>query len=325
MSKVFITRKIPDRGIIMLREKGYEVAVNPNDRNLTADELKSSLQSGGYDAVLSMLTDKINADVLSSAGPQCKIFANYAVGFDNVDLAAAKEKNIFITNTPDVLSDTVAEHTFALMLATAHRVVESDKFSRAGSYHGWEPELLLGTDVSQKTLGIVGLGRIGSRVAHFAAKGFDMRVLYYDIKRNENFEKENGAEYRANADDIFREADFISLHVPLLPTTRHLVNADRLRLMKPSAYIVNTSRGPIIDEAALRDALKVGTIRGAAIDVWEHEPELTPGLADLENIIITPHTASATLETRQKMSEVAATNIIAALEGKTPPNIVVLH
>jgi len=320
--KIFITRSIPNRGVELLKQKGWEVVVSPHDRVLAKRELIDALAPGQYDAVLCLLTDKIDGEIMDAAGKQCKIFANYAVGFDNIDLEAARERGIMVTNTPDVLTQTVAEHTFALILAIAHRIAEADKFSRAGRYHGWEPELLLGTDVSQKILGIVGLGRIGSRVAHHAAKGFDMRVLYYDVKRNEDFERETGAQFRANADDIFREADFISIHVPLLDATRHLVNAERLRIMKPTAYLVNTSRGPIVDEAALRDALKAEVIRGAAIDVWEHEPELTPGLADLENIIITPHTASATEGTRQKMAELAAKNIIEKLEGRTPPNLV---
>lgn len=320
--KVFVTRKIPSRGIDMLSAKGYTVAISPHDRVLAKEELIAFLQQDRYDAVLCLLTDKIDAEVLDAAGKQCKIFANYAVGFDNIDLKAVRERGILVTNTPGVLTNTVAEHTFALMLAIAHRVAESDKFSRAGKYRGWEPELLLGTDVSGKILGIVGLGRIGSRVAHHAMKGFDMKVIYFDPKRNEEFEKEFSAAYRPNADDVFREADFVTIHVPLVPETHHLVNTERLKLMKSSAYLINTSRGPIVDEAALRDALKAKIIRGAAIDVWEHEPELTPGLTDLDNIIITPHTASATEETRQQMSELAARNIIEALEGGTPPNLV---
>lgn len=320
--KIFITRKIPNRGINMLADKGYEVVVSPHDKVLSKSELIDALTKDRYDAVLCLLTDKIDGEVFDAAGKQCKIFANYAAGFDNIDLVAAQERGIMVTNTPGVLSDSVAEHAFALILAIAHRIAESDRFSRAGKYHGWEPELLLGTDVSRKVLGVVGLGRIGSRVAAIGRRGFDMPVLYYDVKRNESFERESGAEFRADADDIFREADFVSLHVPLLDATRHLVNAERLKLMKPTAYLVNTSRGPIVDEAALRDALKAGTIRGAAIDVWEHEPELTPGLAGLDNIIITPHIASATEETRQRMSELAAKNIIEALEGRTPPNLV---
>lgn len=307
----------------MLSAKGYIVAVNPEDRALSQDELIVYLKQDRYDAVLSMLTDRIDTEVLDAGkAAGVKIFANFAVGFDNIDVKAAQERGIMVTNTPDVLTETVAEHTFALMLAISHRIPESDRFSRAGKYQGWAPELLLGTDVSGKTLGVIGLGRIGQLVAHHAVKGFDMRAIYFDVKRNENFEKEFDAEYRANVDDVFREADFVSLHVPLTPNTLHLVNAERLRLMKPTAYLINTSRGPIVDESALRDALKAGTIKGAGIDVWEHEPELTPGLAELENIILTPHTASATEETRQKMGELAAKNIIEALEGRTPPNLV---
>lgn len=299
-----------------MQEKGYEVTVNPHTRVLSRDELIAMAK--GVDAVLSQLTDKIDGQIVDAIGAQLKIIANYAVGYDNLSVKEIAERGVVMTNTPEVLTETVAEHTFALMLAISHRIAESDKFSRAGKYTGWAPELLLGTDVSHKTLGIVGLGRIGSRVAHHAVKGFDMAVLYYDVKRNEQFENEFGAEFRENVDDIFREADFISIHVPLLSATQHLVNEARLRQMKPTAYLINTSRGPIVDEVALRDALKAGVIRGAAIDVWEHEPELTPGFSDLENIIITPHIASATEETRQKMGELAAKNIIEVLEGRQP-------
>src|SRR3989344_4970152 len=185
--KIFITRSIPNRGVELLKQKGWEVVVSPHDRVLAKRELIDALAPGQYDAVLCLLTDKIDGEIMDAAGKQCKIFANYAVGFDNIDLEAARERGIMVTNTPDVLTQTVAEHTFALILAIAHRIAEADKFSRAGRYHGWEPELLLGTDVSQKILGIVGLGRIGSRVAHHAAKGFDMRVLYYDVQRKKDY------------------------------------------------------------------------------------------------------------------------------------------
>ena len=306
----------------MLKAKGYEVVVSPHDRVLAKDELIAFLKADRYDAVLCLLTDKIDGDVLDAAGKQCKIFANYAVGFDNMDLNAAKEQGMMITNTPGVLTDTVAEHTFALLLAIAHRVAEADRFTRAGKYTGWAPMMLLGHDASRKVLGIVGLGRIGSRVAHHAVGGFEMKVIYYDVKRNEDFEKEFGAEFRENADDVFREADFVTIHVPLLPTTKHTVNATRLGLMKKSAYLINTSRGPIVDENALVEALRNNVISGAAIDVYENEPVLAPGLAELENVIITPHIASATEETRQAMSVLAAQNIIEALEGRTPPNLV---
>ena len=321
--KIFVTRKIPDRGINLLQERGYEVVMNPENRVLKKEELLSLLQKGQYDAVLCDLDDKIDGEVLDAAGKQCKIFANYAVGVDNFDLKAAQERGVMMTNTPGVLTDTVAEHAFALLLGIAHRVAEADRFIRAGKYKGWEPMLLLGTDVSKKVLGIVGLGRIGARVAHIARRGFDMRVIYYDVKRNEEFEKEFGAEFRDEVDDIFREADFISLHVPLLPATRRLVDARRLGLMKKNAYLINTSRGPVVDEAALVEALRNGVIRGAALDVYEHEPALAPGLAELENVVLTPHIASATEETRQAMSELAAKNIIAVLEGSAPPNAVI--
>jgi lactate dehydrogenase-like 2-hydroxyacid dehydrogenase len=319
--KVYITRKIPEAGINKLKEKGYEVDINPEDKVLSKKELIKALKKKQYDAVLCLLVDKIDKEVLGAA-PTVKIFANYAVGFDNIDIKAAQEKKVFITNTPDVLTETVAEHTFALMLAVSHRVAEADKFTKIGKFKGWQPMLLLGSDLSHKTLGIIGLGRIGSRVAYHAVRGFDMRVLYYDVKRDENFEREFGAEYKNNVDDVLREADFVSLHVPLLESTRHLINRQRLLIMKPSAYLINTSRGPVIDEKALVEALKNKIIKGAALDVFENEPELAPGLAKLDNVILTPHIASATEQTRSKMSELAAANIIEALEGRTPPNLV---
>lgn len=322
MPKVFVTRKIPEAGIEKLKNVGYEVEVNPEDRVLKKEELISFLKKGKYDAVLALLTDKLDADIFEAAGKQCKIFANMAVGFDNVDIEAAKKAGVMVANTPGVLTDTVAEHTFALMLAIAHRVSEGDRFSRAGKYYGWEPMLLLGTDVSKKTLGILGLGRIGSRVAHHGTKGFEMKVLYYDVKRNEDFEKEFSAQFRATPEEVLKEADFVSIHVPLLPTTHHLINAERLHMMKPTAYLVNTSRGPVIDEKALAAALKNGVIKGAAIDVFENEPLIEPELLKLENIILTPHIASATEETRAKMAQLAAENIIAALSGQAPPNLI---
>ncbi len=312
---------IPKSGIDLLNSRGYEVVVSPKDGVLSKEELIGFVKGQNYDAVLCLLTDKIDAEVLEASRPTVKIFANYAVGFDNIDIDSAKRLKIMVTNTPDILTDTVAEHTFALMLAIAHRVVEADKFVRAGRYEGWAPMLLLGADLSQKTLGIVGLGRIGSRVAFHAVKGFDMKVIYHDIKRNEEFEKTYGAVFYERVDDLLREADFVSIHVPLIPQTRHLIGEAQLKLMKPTTYLVNTSRGPVIDETALAVALNVKTIAGAAIDVFEFEPKVTPGLLNLDNVILTPHIASATEETRNKMSELAATNIIEALEGRMPPNI----
>lgn len=320
MKKIFVSRKIPDRGVEMLKRGGFEVIINPHDRVLSQNELIE--MGNGADGLLCLLTDKINAGVLDGMGSQLKIIANYAVGFDNLDIQAIKSRGIVATNTPGVLTDTVAEHTFALLLSLAHRIPESDRFTRAGKYHGWAPLLLLGQDVSYKTLGILGLGRIGSRVAHHAAKGFNMKVLYYDVKRNEEFEKEVGAEFRQIPEEILKESDFVSIHVPLLPTTKHLINKERLHMMKSTAYLINTSRGPVIEEAALVEALQKNVIRGAALDVYENEPILAPGLSELENVILTPHTASATEETRQKMSALAAENILAFFDGKTPPNLI---
>lgn len=321
MVKIYITRMVSEAGIKILKDKGYEVVINPEDRVLTKEELITFLRGQKYDALFCLLTDKIDGEVMDSFGPQLKIVANMAMGFDNIDVEEAKKRGIMIANTPGVLTDTVAEHTFALMLSIAHRIAEADKFTRALKYQGWAPMLLLGNDLSGKTLGIVGLGRIGSRVAYHALKGFDMKVVYYDVKRNEEFEKNFFAVYMP-LEDLLKQSDFISIHVPLLDSTRHLINAENLKLMKLSAYLVNTSRGPVIDEAALADALKNKVIRGAALDVFEFEPKIAPELLQLDNIILTPHIASATEETRSKMSALAATNIIEALEGRIPSNLV---
>ncbi|MBU1159575.1 D-glycerate dehydrogenase [Patescibacteria group bacterium] len=319
--KIYVTRIIPEGGINKLKDKGYEVDINPEDKVLSKQELVSALKQNPYDAVLCLLTDAIDGEIFDAV-PSAKIFANYAVGYNNINIQEAKKRNIIITNTPGVLTETVAEHTFALMLAISHRVSEADRFTRAGKYKGWGPMLLLGSDLSHKILGVVGLGRIGSRVAYHGAKGFDMKVIYYDVNRNEEFEKEFNAEFKSNVNDVLKEADYVSIHVPLLDSTKHLINQQRLSIMKPTAYLINTSRGPVVDEIALVEALKNKTIKGAALDVFEKEPELMPGLADLENVILTPHIASATEETRSKMSEMAADNIIAALENQTPPNLV---
>jgi len=320
MLKIYITRMVPESGIKMLKDKGYEITVNSEDRVLTKEELITALNGHNYDALFCLLTDKIDGEVMDAFGPQLKIIANMAVGFDNINAADAKKHGIMITNTPGVLTDTVAEHTFSLMLAIAHRIPEADKFTRALKYQGWAPMLLLGSDLSGKTLGVIGLGRIGSRVAHHAVKGFEMKVLYYDVNRNEEFEKEFGAVF-VSLDDLLKQSDFVSIHVPLLPATRHLINAEKLKLMKLTSYLVNTSRGPVIDEAALAKALADKTIKGAALDVFEFEPAINPDLIKLDNVILTPHIASATEETRSKMSALAATNIVEALEGRIPPNI----
>ncbi len=320
--KIFVTRPIPEEGLNMLREKSYEVVVNEaaRDRVATKEEVLAGVAVA--DALLSILTEKIDGEVMD-AGKNLKIIANYAVGFDNVDLDAAKERNLMVTNTavPEVF-ESVAEHTFALMLAIGHRIVEGDQFARDGKYTAWGPELLMGTDIYKKTLGIVGLGNIGKKVTYQAVRGFDMKVVYNDLKPNTDFEKEFGATYVEKLEDMLPQCDFVTLHVPLLDATRHLMNAERFKLMKNTAFMVNTSRGPVVDEKALVKALKDGDIRGAGIDVYEFEPEITSELKEMDNVIITPHIASATDATRGAMSVAAATNIIEALEGRTPPNLI---
>lgn len=318
MFKVFITRQIPKIGIDLLKEKDFEISVGPEGK-ISRGELLEKVK--GVDAILSVLTEKIDKEVMEAAGKQLKIVANYAVGYDNIDVAEAKKRGIMVTNTPGVLTDAVADHAVALFFAITRRVVAADRYTRAGQYQAWGPKLFLGEDIKGKTLGIVGLGRIGLAVAQRMKKGFEMRIIYYDIRRNEELEKEEGFGY-CELNDLIKEADFVSLHTVLTDQTRHLINKERLELMKPTAYLINTSRGPIIDEKALVEILKNKEIAGAALDVFENEPALTPGLAELENVVLTPHIASATKATRDRMAEMAANNIIAALNGQTPPNLV---
>lgn len=318
MPKVFITRQIPKVGIKLLKDKGWEVSVGP-EGSISREELLEGVKE--VDAILSVLTEKIDGEVMDAAGSQLKIVANYAVGYNNIDVAEAKKREVAVSNTPGVLTDTVADHAVGLILAVAQRIVEADKYTRAGEYKAWGPKLFLGGDIKGKTLGIIGLGRIGFAVAERLMKGFEMKIIYYDIKQNEELEKEHNLEYR-EIGDLLKEADFVSLHTALTDETKHLINAERLGLMKSSAYLVNTSRGPIIDEKALVEILKNKGIAGAALDVFENEPELSPGLAELDNVILTPHIASATIGTRNKMAEMAANNIIAKIEGQTPPNLV---
>jgi len=320
MPKIFVTRQILESGINLLKGKDYEVEVSDFDGVLPREQLLGKIK--GADAVLALLTDKINAEFFDAAGPQLKIVANYAVGYDNIDVPEAKKRGIIVTNTPDVLTESVAEHAIALMFALAHRIVESDQFMRDGKYAGWAPMLFLGNDMAGKTVGLVGLGRIGSTVAKRLKQGFDMKIMYFDVHRNEDLEKEYGLVY-ADLETVLRKADFVSIHVPLLPATRHLIGEAQLKMMKKGAYLINTSRGPIVDEKALVEVLKNGVIRGAGLDVYEEEPKMAPGLAELDNVVITPHTASATEETRGAMSELAAKNIIEVLEGRgaiTPIN-----
>lgn len=320
MKKIFVTRRIPEIGLQMLRAAGHAVEISPKNLPLTKRELIRTLRKGAYDGVLSLLTDTIDGDIFDAA-PHAKIFANFAVGFNNIALEEAKKRGVTITNTPGASTESVSEFTLALILNIARRVSEGDRFMRAGKFKGWGPPMF-GRDIKGMTLGIIGSGRIGAEVAKKALRGFEMRVVYYDVVRNESLEREYGARFVPTLEEVLRTADIVSLHVPLLDSTRHLINAERLALMKKTAYLVNTSRGPVIDENALVDALHRGVIAGAGLDVFECEPKLAKGLEKLENVVLTPHIAAGTEIARQEMSRLAALNLIAFFEGRTPPNLI---
>lgn len=327
MPRLFITRLIPDSGLKLLKKtKGLKIDIYEKDQAIPHKELLKRVK--GADILLSLLTDKINKEVFEAAGPQLKMIANYAVGFDNIDLAEAKKRRLVVTNTPGTeISETVAEHAIALLFGLAHRIVEVDTFTRAGKYKGWEPMMFLGTDVCGKTLGVIGTGQIGTALIKRMHDGFGVKILYTDTQRRPEIEKKYGAQFRTKM-QLLKEADFVSLHVPLLPSTRHLISTKELKAMKKTAFLINTARGPVVDEKALVRALLAGEIAGAGLDVYEREPFIdvdptdTLELRKLPNVILTPHTASATVETRQAMSRRAAENILAFLKGKTPPNLV---
>ena len=327
---IFITRPIPSIGIDYLKKhKNFNVIVRKKDSVISRRELLKSVK--GMDAVLSILTDNIDSEVMDAAGKQLKIVANYAVGFNNLDVKAAQKRNVILTNTPaPELSDAVADHAIALMLALAHRIVEADRFTRAGKYHGWGPTLLLGTDLHKKTIGIIGFGRIGQAVAKRAA-GFDIKVLYNSPRQaSKKTEKACNAK-KVSLETLLKQSDFVSIHVPLLPSTKYLIKAKQLNMMKKTAFIINTARGPIIKEKALLDALEAGKIAGAGLDVYECEPLTHCDPRDhtyfrkMDNVIMTPHTASASMEARGSMSLMAAKNIAAVLKGKKPINPVFVN
>ena len=309
--KVFVTRKIPEEGIKLLK-KNFQVRIYPKDKIISRKELLKGVQ--WCDALLCLLTDKIDSGVLK-ANPNLKVVSNYAVGYNNIDVKFASSLGIPIANTPGVLTDAVAEHTFALMMAIARKIPQSDKFTKAGKYVGWDPMLLLGAQLKGKTVGIIGLGRIGIRVSEIAVKGMGMEVIYHDVKRNKDFEKKYNAKF-VSTDKLLRDSDFVSLHVPLLPSTKHLIGSKQFGMMKKTAYLINTSRGPVVNEKSLVSALKKKQIAGAALDVFENEPKLASGLSKLDNVILTPHIASATFEARSAMSLIAAENIVRVLNGK---------
>jgi len=315
--KVFVTRKIPEPGLDLLRTFA-DVEVSPHDRVLTKEEIIAGVK--GKDGLLCLLTDTIDRDVIY-AEPNLQMIASYAVGYDNINVAAATERGIPVSNTPGVLTDTTADMAWALLFSVARRIVEGDSFTRAGKFHGWAPLLMLGRDISNKTLGIVGTGRIGTSVA-VKSKGFNMKILYTDDeRRNEQLEKELGAK-KVQLPELLKTADYVSLHVPLTRSTHHLIGEQELRMMKNTAILINTSRGPVVDEKALIKALKEHWIFGAGLDVYEHEPEISKELRQLDNVVLQPHIASGTIETRTKMAVMAAENMIAGLKGKIPPNCV---
>ena len=316
-SNVFVTRLIPQANIDELK-KHFDGEVNYEDHALPKVELQAKAK--GRDALLTLVTDAVDGELLDAAGPQLKIVANYAVGFNNFDLAAATKRGVILTNTPGVLDDATATHTWALLLSTARRVVESDKYLRQGKWKGWAAMDFIGLDVDRKTLGIAGLGRIGSNVAR-KAKGFDMKIIYSDVRRNMDFEKQFGATY-VDKETLLKESDFLTLHVPLMPETHHYIGEKELKLMKKTAVLINACRGPVVDEKALVKALREKQIWGAGLDVFEKEPQIEPGLAELDNVVIVPHIASSTTETRLAMGRIAVNNIIKVLHGEPPETCV---
>jgi glyoxylate reductase len=300
----------------LLQEKA-EVTLHPEDRAMTGEEIMAQLPRKM--ALLSMGGDAISAQILE-AGRDLKIVANHAVGFNNIDLAAATRLKIAVTNTPDVLTDTTADLTFALILGIARRVAEADRFVRAGKWRGWKPDLLLGGDVHGKTLGIIGLGRIGRAVAQ-RALGFKMEILYSDVRPVEPRTEEQYRLQYVSLQELLSRADFVTVHVPLTPETTHLLGEEELRFMKKTAFLINASRGPVVDEKALVETLKSGRIAGAGLDVFEEEPRVPTDLLQMENVLLLPHIGSATFETREKMAWVAVNNILAILRGELPPNL----
>ena len=316
--KVYVTRQIPEEGINLLKKFCRMVEVNPHDSPLTYDELL--MQVKGRDAILTMLSDRIDERLMSEA-KSLKVIANYAVGYDNIDIKAATAKGIVVTNTPGVLTDSTADMAWALLFSIARRIVEGDKVTRVGKFVGWAPMFLLGRDVVGKTLGIIGAGRIGTAMA-MRSRGWCMKVLYTtQSNRNTVLEEMLGAK-RVNLETLLTESDFISIHTPLTEKTRHLIGAKEFSMMKKTVYLINTGRGAVVNEEALVNALKNKQIAGAGLDVYEEEPKLKPGLAELDNVVLSPHLGSATIETRTKMAIMAAENIIAVLNGQKPKNCV---
>jgi glyoxylate reductase len=314
--KIYVTRRIPESGIKLLQET-CDVEIWDSDDVVPRDTFLGAIAD--KDAVLCLLTEKIDAETLDVA-KNVKIFANMAVGFDNIDVEECTKRGVMASNTPGVLTDTTADFAFTLLMAAARRIRESHEFVHAGKWETWGPLLLMGQDIHHATLGLIGLGRIGAEMAR-RGQGFSMRVLYNDVVRREDLEQELGLEY-ADFETVLKESDFVSVHVPYLPSTHHLIGAEQLEIMKQSAVLINTARGPIVDPGALYTALKSGQIWAAGLDVTDPEPiPMDDPLLTLDNCLIAPHIASASFNTRRDMSELAANNILAALSGERPPTI----
>lgn len=314
---VLITRPVFE-GVLTKLAAWCDVKANREDRTLSPGELIEQLS--GCQGVLCQLTDRMDREVIRQA-PELRVISNIAVGYDNIDVACATERGILVTNTPGILTETTADLAFGLLLAAARRIAEADRFVRSGQWREWKLDFLLGTDVHHRTLGIIGLGRIGQAVAR-RARGFAMNVLYAAPRRaSPEVERELGAQ-QVPLETLLQESDFVSLHVPLNAETRHLIGKPQLALMKPTAILINTARGPVVDEEALFEALSQGKIQGAGLDVFEHEPQVYPGLPSLPNVVLAPHIGSASRQTRLRMVEMAAENLIAGLKGEVPPNLV---
>ncbi|MCP4248508.1 MAG: D-glycerate dehydrogenase [bacterium] len=312
---VCVTRPIPQAGLDLLAAQGGTLEVLPADPTPTSDDLRRAVH--GRDGVLCCVGQSIDRAVLAAAGPQCRVFANYGVGVDHIDLAAAAELGIIVTNTPGVLTDATADLTWALLLAAARRVVEGDRLARSGRWTGWDPMQLHGLAVAGTTLGIVGAGRIGTAVGR-RATGFQMEILYVDRRSSDDLEAIGGR--RVDLPTCLARADFVTLHTSLTDDTRHLIGAGGLQLMKPTAALINTARGPVVDEHALAAALRDGQIAAAGLDVYEHEPRISPELASLDNVVCLPHLGSATATARAEMATLAAGNLISVLHGQPPTN-----
>ena len=314
---VLVTRRLPQEALDRIAA-WCDMTLYDGEGAMARDQLLTEV--AGKTGAITLLTDRVDEEFLDVAGPELKIVANYAVGFDNIDVEACTRHGVLACNTPEVLTETTADTAFALMMAASRRVAEGDRFIRSGTPWIWGPLMMLGQDVHHATLGIVGFGRIGQALAR-RARGFAMQVLYHDMYRPPaEVEQELGAEYR-ELEDLLRESDFVSLHTNLTPQTRHLINADRLAMMKPTSVLVNTSRGPVIDEQALARALKQGQIFAAGLDVFEREPDVHPGLLACDNAVLLPHLGSATVKTRLAMANLAVDNLLAALEARRPPTL----